>query len=501
MTAPALELKGIVRRYGAVAANDGVDLTVAAGSVHALIGENGAGKSTLMNIAYGLVRADAGDIRIGGAAVDRARHSPRGAIARGVGMVHQHFMLVGDLRVVDNLVLGREPVRHGLLDVDAACGQLAALAEAHHLAVDPRARVDTLSVGEQQRVEILQILWQGASLLILDEPTAVLTPGEVRELLATLRALATAGKTVIIITHKLDEVLAVADHVTVMRAGKVVADRPATGLDADQLAHAMIGRLPAHPERSAREAGAESKDDVLRVDDLWVTGARGVPAVRGATLAVRSGEIVGIAGVEGNGQTELIEAIAGLRRAHRGTITVHGTIGHVPEDRLGRGLIPAMTLADNALLGRQRELADRLGLDAARIAAHARRLIEQADVRPADPSALAAALSGGNQQKLVVARELDRPGLRLLLAAQPTRGVDVGAIEAIHRRILDARAAGLAVLLSSADLSELRALADRVLVMYRGAIAATLTTAELAAPDAWDRIGEHMAGLTRAAAP
>jgi len=504
---PALELRGIDRRFGAVPANAGVDLTVAAGAVHALIGENGAGKSTLMKIAYGLVRADAGTIRIKGQEVDRTRHSPRDAIARGVGMVHQHFMLVPDLRVIDNLVLGREPRRHGLLDLSGCAAELTALGERYRLAVDPGARIDTLSVGEQQRVEILQVLWQGADLLILDEPTAVLTPGEVRALLATLRRLAAGGATVVIITHKLDEVLAVADRVTVMRAGRVVADRDAAGLDAEELARAMVGRPVAAVARAPAVAG----EAILEVDDLWVTSQRGHPAVQAVSLAVRAGEVVGIAGVEGNGQTELIEAIAGLRRPARGRIRLGGAdvtragvraraaagLAHVPEDRLGRGLVPAMSVAENAMLGRQRELADRWGFDSARLAAHARRLIEAADVRPAAPAAPASALSGGNQQKLIVGRELDRPHLRLLLAAQPTRGVDVGAVEAIHRRILAARDAGLAVLLSSAELSELRALADRVLVMFRGRIVAAVDGAALAAGDAWDRIGEHMAGVGR----
>ena len=507
----ALQLRGVHKRFGRVEACRGVDLAVETGSIHAVVGENGAGKSTLMNIAYGLVRADAGDIVINGEAVEGRSHAPAGAIARGVGMVHQHFMLVGSLSVVENTVLGNEHRRRGLLDLDTPARELAALADRYNLDVDPRARVDELSVGQQQRVEILKVLWRGSEVLILDEPTAVLTPAEVRELFDILRGLVAGGATVVIITHKLDEVVAIADRVTVMRRGENVAELSGDAIAAPDIARAMVGR-PVLLETARGDAGADHRDKAgeaqLAVDDLVVLRDNGTRAVDGLSLQVRAGEIVGVAGVEGNGQTELVEAIAGLRRPAAGTIRIAGRditavsvrqrfdagLCHVPEDRHHRGLVLEMAIDDNLILGRQREFSSGWTLDGDRIDEHSRRLIADLDIRPTDPRALVGGLSGGNQQKVVVARELSRPAPRLLLCAQPTRGVNIGAIELIHQRILAAREAQLAVLLLSAELTELRALSDRVVVLYRGRSVDELSAAEFAAAGGTERVGMAMTG-------
>jgi len=510
MTAPAphaLELRGICKRFGRVVANQEVDFRARRGTVHALVGENGAGKSTLMKIAYGCLRADAGEIALKGERIARERHSAGQAIRRGVGMVHQHFMLVGPLTVVENAVLGREPKRRGLLDLERAAGELTELSRRFGLDVDPRSRIEDLSVGQQQRVEILKVLWQGSDVLILDEPTAVLTPAEVRDLFAVLRGLVADGMTCVLITHKLDEVLAIADRVTVMRRGAVVEELEGEGLSAEQIARAMVGR-PVLLE--VERAPAEPGDTVLEVEALEVSGRAGRPAVAGVSFSVRAGEILGIAGVEGNGQTELVEAIAGLRRATGGRIRIAGRdlgarsvrararagVAHVPEDRHARGLVLELSVADNLILGQQRDFSGRFGLDRDRIAARADALVDAFDIYPADPDAPARALSGGNQQKVVVARELALPELRLLLCSQPTRGVDIGAIELIHRRIIAARDAGLAVLLVSAELSELCSLADRVAVMYKGKLVNVFGADELAREDATERLGQLMTGAS-----
>jgi general nucleoside transport system ATP-binding protein len=478
--APALELRNISKTYGAVAANRGVSLTVERGTIHALVGENGAGKSTLMKIAYGNARADAGEVWIKGERI--ARHSVSQSIARGVGMVHQHFMLVGTLTVVENVVLGQEPTRAGVLELPRAASEIRALSQKFGLDVDPDARVEDLSVGQQQRVEIVKVLWRGCDVVILDEPTAVLTPAEVRDLFTVLRGLVKDGMTIVLITHKLDEVLAVATRVTVMRRGERVAEYERQGLTAETIVRAMVGRpVQQHLDKKPASIG----EPMLEIRDLHVTGARGIPAVRGIELVVRAGEILGIAGVEGNGQTELVEAIVGLRSPDRGTVSIGGKpitlapvahrysagLGHVPEDRHDRALVLDYSVQDNAIFGQQREFVGSFDiLDRARVREHAERLIRAFDIRPPDPAHLVSGMSGGNQQKLVVARELSRHTLSVLVCAQPTRGVDIGAIEFIHRRLLELRAAACAILLVSVELDEIRALADRILVMADGAI-------------------------------
>lgn len=507
MTAAALELRGVSKRFGPVLANEAVSLSVAAGTMHAVVGENGAGKSTLMKIAYGQIRADAGTIVIGGTEVPRQKHSPARALELGLGMVFQHFMLVGPMTVTENAVLGREQRMRGRpwLDLAGPAARLAELSETFGLDVDPAARIEDLSVGQKQRAEILKVLYQGASTLLLDEPTAVLTPAEARQLLDVLRGLVSGGKTVVLISHKLDEVCQVAERIAVMRRGKMVEEL-AQGATPEQVARAMVGR-PVLFE--VARGPASPGETVLEVDDLHVArSGGGREAVAGVSLRVRGGEIVGIAGVEGNGQSELFEALAGLRAAASGAVRVAGApvdglsprarqergVGHVPEDRHQRGLVLELSVEENLVLGRQRDFAGRFGLEHAKIRAEAEKRIQEADVRPPDPTARVAGLSGGNQQKLVVARELARPGLRLLLCAQPTRGVDIGAIEQIHRQLVAARDRGLAILLVSAELSELKALSDRLYVIYKGRMAAELDGAALAAPDALERVGGMMTG-------
>jgi simple sugar transport system ATP-binding protein len=483
----ALELVGIAKAYGARVANHDVTLRVEAGSVHAVVGENGAGKSTLMKIAYGETRADAGRIVIRGRDVDRGKHEPRSAIAAGLGMVHQHFMLAQSLSVAENVVLGREPRRLGLVDLAKARGEIRDLAKKVGLAIDPDRRVAELSVGEEQRVEIVKVLWRGAEVLLLDEPTAVLTPPEVRELFTVFRALCAEGKTIVLITHKLDEVMALADRTTVLRGGRVVGEFE-RGVAAEVIARAMVGGEPG----AAVPAVAKTRGEVvLSVRGLCVGRGDGTP-VRGVDLELCQGEILGIAGVEGNGQTELVEALAGLRRAAEGEVRLGGVevtrappalraklgLAHVPEDRHARGLVLPFSVADNLILGRQREFSGPLGISRPKRNAHALALIARFDIRPPEPSLMAQALSGGNQQKVVVGRELSRGGVRLLLLAQPTRGVDLGAAALIHRQLVEAQTQGVAALLVSSDLAELRALSDRIAVMYRGRLVATLPVAQ-----------------------
>ncbi len=505
MTTPALRVRASVRFGDCVALADGT-LEVAAGSVHALVGENGAGKSTLMRIVYGLTRADGGSLELG-EAIDLAHHSVAAAQARGVGMVHQHGMLVPTLTLAENAVLGREPLRHGLIDGERAARELIAAGARLGQTLVPTAIAGDLTVGERQRAEIAMVAGRASRLLILDEPTALLTPAEVDALFAMVRQLAATGGAVVLVTHKLDEVARVADEVTVLRAGRSVATWSAS-IGAHEIARAMVGGEPP-PAPSRPPAPSAEAAISLAVRGLVVAGPSG-GGLDGVALEVRAGEVLGIAGVEGNGQRELALAIAGLATIQRGAIELDGRdvtrasvaarraagLAHLPEDRHRHGLIDDATVADNVALGRLGEVRRRGTIDREALAMLTARLLRELDVRPADPDLLAGALSGGNQQKLVVARELDRPGVRAVLAVHPTRGVDLAAIARIRDRLRAAAAGGAAVLLFAADLDELFALAHRIVVLYRGRIAGELRGAALAAPDARTRLGGWMVGAS-----
>jgi general nucleoside transport system ATP-binding protein len=476
--APLLELSGITKRFPGVVANDHVDFDLVQGEVHALLGENGAGKSTLMSILYGLYHPDEGEIRLNGAPL--RIDSPHVAIDNGIGMVHQHFMLIPVMSVAENIVLGVEPHRGPFLDLDAAEERVRDLSKQFGLAVRPEARIDSISVGMQQRVEILKALYRGAEILILDEPTAVLTPQEAEELFAIVRSLQAEGKS--IITHKLNEVLQIADRITTLRFGKQVGTVPRAGATQESLARMMVGReVVLRVEKPPAQPG----EVLLTAEDLVVVDDRGLDACRGVSLEVRAGEIVGIAGVDGNGQSELIDALTGLRQPASGRIVVGGKdvtnasardvldngIGHIPEDRQRRGLVLDFSLAENLALHDYRTPPEsRFGwLFPRRLVERARRLLKEFDVRGGGPQTPAAALSGGNQQKVVVAREVSRDP-RVLVAAQPTRGLDVGAIEFVHRRLVTERDEGRAIMLVSFELEEILSLSDRILVVYEGRI-------------------------------
>jgi simple sugar transport system ATP-binding protein len=476
-----LELRGTTKRFPGIVANDSIDFDLRAGEVHALLGENGAGKSTLMNILYGLYQADEGEIRVKGELVRMS--SPREAIARGIGMVHQHFMLIPVMSVAENIVLGVEPKRDViLLDYEAARRRVQELATGFGFAIDPDALIHDITVGQQQRVEILKALYRSADILILDEPTAVLTPQESLELFEILRNLTRDGMSIIFISHKLNEVLDIADRVTVLRRGKRVETLPTQGATEASLARLMVGReVLLRVEKGA----PDPKEPLLTVEDLHVKDERGIEKVRGVSFDVRAGEIVGLAGVDGNGQSELIDAITGLRRADRGRVLVKGAdvttasarhhfdigVGHIPEDRQRRGLVLDFSIAENiALHDYSKPPNARLGwLFPRRLIERARRLIKEFDVRGGSPRTKGGALSGGNQQKVILAREIDRDP-RVLIAAQPTRGLDVGAIEFVHRRLVEERDEDRAVLLVSLELEEVLSLADRILVIYEGQI-------------------------------
>jgi general nucleoside transport system ATP-binding protein len=474
-------MRGITKRFPGIVADDHVDFDLHRGEVHALLGENGAGKSTLMNILYGLYRADEGEIHVKGKKV--VFHSAKDAIGAGIGMVHQHFMLIPVMTVAENIVLANEPTKgHALLDFDAARERVRHLSQTFNFAINPDERVESISVGQQQRVEILKALYRRADILILDEPTAVLTPQEAGELFEILKTLVREGMSVIFISHKLNEVLAIADRITVLRRGKRIDTVPREGATEDGLARMMVGReVLLRVEKPPAQAG----ETLLEVRGLSVSDERGLPAVRDVSLSVRAGEIVGIAGVEGNGQSELIEAITGLRRPDTGEVVVGGRVmehatarkmldagvGHIPEDRQRRGLVLEFTIAENiALHDYNRPPESRWGwLFPRRLVQRARELIKEFDVRGGGPQTRAAALSGGNQQKLVAAREVARDP-KVLVAAQPTRGLDVGAIEYLHRRLVVERDEGRAILLVSLELDEVMSLSDRILVMYEGQI-------------------------------
>jgi general nucleoside transport system ATP-binding protein len=481
---PVLELKGITKRFPGVVANDGVSFDLRQGEVHALLGENGAGKSTLMNVLYGLYRPDEGEIVVRGESV--TFQSPRDAIDHGIGMVHQHFMLIPVMTVAENIVLAMEPRRAGVFfDHVTAERRAKELAQSFGFALDPEARIEDITVGQQQRVEIVKALYRRADVLILDEPTAVLTPQEATELFAILTKLKAEGMSIIFISHKLNEVLDIADRVTVLRRGKTVETLPTAGATEQGLARLMVGRdVLLQVEKQPAKPG----EPLLRVQDLVVRDEREIEQVKGVSLEVRSGEIVGIAGVDGNGQRELIDAVTGLMSIAGGTVEVDGKdvtgesarehfevgIGHIPQDRQARGLVLDFSIAENMSLHDFRDEPNaRFGwLRPSVLVEHARRLIEEFDVRGGEPETAAGALSGGNQQKVILAREIDRDP-RILVAAQPTRGLDVGAIEFVHRRLIEERDSGRAILLVSLELEEILSLSDRILVMYEGNVVAS----------------------------
>ncbi|HET7031305.1 MAG TPA: ABC transporter ATP-binding protein [Candidatus Limnocylindrales bacterium] len=483
--APALEMRGITKRYPGVVANDHIDLDVRPGEIHALLGENGAGKTTLMNILYGLARPDEGEILIDGSPVRIA--DPTDAIARGINMVHQHFMLVPVMTVAENILLGEETMANPIfLDQRESKRRIVELGQRFGFEIDPDVKVGELSVGWQQRVEILKALYRNARVLVLDEPTAVLTPQETEEIFAVLRRLAEAGHSIVFISHKLYEVLEIADRITVIRRGRVVGSRIPSETDEDDLAALMVGRDVQLVVDRGESHPAEAR---LKVEALRVLDDRGAEAVRGVDFEVRSGEIFGIAGVAGNGQDELVEAIVGLRKPAGGTVTLDGTdvtdasarqmtnlgTGYVPADRHRFGLVLGFSVADNLVLTDYYHAPYSRGIlrnDAA-IEERGNAAIKEYDIRTPSADVTAGTLSGGNQQKIIVAREL-AGDLRLLVLDQPTRGLDVGSIEFIHRQAIKRRDAGTAILLVSAELDEVLELSDRVAVMYRGQIVAVI---------------------------
>jgi simple sugar transport system ATP-binding protein len=480
---PAIELIGIDKRFGLVHANKNISLSVAKGTIHGIVGENGAGKSTLMSILYGFYHADSGEIHVNGKPV--AIHDSQAAIAAGIGMVHQHFMLVENFTVLENIVLGAEGGTILNTGLGRARAELRRLEEEYALQVDPDAIISDLSVGLQQRVEILKALFRGAEILILDEPTGVLTPAEADHLFRILVQLKEQGKTIVLITHKLREIMAVTDTVSVMRRGEMVATLTTGDTNPGQLAELMVGRrVLLRVEKKPAKPGAA----LLEVAGLTVKDGRGVTMVNDVSFTVRAGEIVGIAGVAGNGQSELLEAIAGIRRAASGRVLIAGKpvavtghidarkvrglgLAHVPEDRQHTGLVLAFEENENAVLGYQGDIAYQNGpfLNIGAIRKDAADQIEKYDIRPPEIRLRTANFSGGNQQKIVVAREIERDP-DVLIIGQPTRGVDIGAIEFIHRQIVDMRDRGKAILLVSVELDEVRTLSDRILVMFAGRI-------------------------------
>lgn len=496
-----VELRGITKRFPGVVANEAVDLSVDGGEVLALLGENGAGKSTLMSVLFGLHRPDEGEILLDGHPV--SFRSPGDAIAAGIGMVHQHFMLVPVFTVTENVILGTEPTRRGgRIDRTAARQRVEELSARYGLAVDPDARIEDLPVGVQQRVEILKALYRDARCLILDEPTAVLTPSEVDELLGIIDTLKAGGRSIVFISHKLREVRRVADRIAVLRRGRVVGTADPTATEEQALATMMVGR---EVQLVVDKAPADPGEVVLEVAGLEVADERGHPAVAGIDLRVRAGEIVAIAGVQGNGQTELVEAITGMRAPSAGVVRLDGAdvtgarpeelfgrgVAHVPEDRQRHGLVGSFSVADNLVLNAWRKPPFAAGIRVRRSAIrnHADQLVEAFDVRTSSIDAAAGTLSGGNQQKVIVAREFSHAE-RLLVLAQPTRGLDVGSIQYIHRRVVEQRDSGAAVLLVSSELDEIFALADRIVVMCGGRVVGELDRAEATR----DAVGLLMAG-------
>lgn len=475
-----IEMRDITKVFGGFVANDKINLHLRKGEIHALLGENGAGKSTLMNMLAGLLEPTSGEIAVNGQVVNL--DSPSKAASLGIGMVHQHFMLVEAFTVAENIILGSELTKNGVLDIAGASKEIKALSERYGLAVDPSAKVADISVGAQQRVEILKTLYRGADILIFDEPTAVLTPSEIDELMAIMKNLVKEGKSIILITHKLDEIRAVSDRVTVIRRGKSIETVEIAGATNADLAEMMVGRSVSF---KTEKQASKPKEVVLSIKDLVVNENRGVPAVKNLSLDVRAGEIVGIAGIDGNGQSELIQAITGLRKVKSGSIELKGdsivglhprqitelSVGHVPEDRHRDGLILEMMISENiALQTYYKEPHSKNGiLNYSNITSYAKKLMEEFDVRAASELVPAAALSGGNQQKAIIAREIDRDP-DLLIVSQPTRGLDVGAIEYIHKRLIEERDNGKAVLVVSFELDEILNVSDRIAVIHDGKI-------------------------------
>ena len=475
-----IEMREITKIFGEFVANDKINLELRKGEIHALLGENGAGKSTLMNMLAGLLEPTSGEIVVNGKS--EKLDSPSKAASLGIGMVHQHFMLVEAFTVAENIILGSEVTNKGVLDLKKANADILELSERYGLAVDPTAKVEDISVGAQQRVEILKTLYRGADILIFDEPTAVLTPAEILELMEIMKTLVKEGKSIILITHKLDEIRAVADRVTVIRRGKSIQTVGIEGATNKDLAEMMVGRSVSFVTEKEE---AQPKEVVLAISDLAVNENRGVPAVKELSLDVRAGEIVGIAGIDGNGQSELIQAITGLRKVKSGSIKIKGqevvglsprkitemNVSHVPEDRHRDGLVLEMMLSENiALQTYYKEPLSKNGvLNYNQINSYARKLMEEFDVRAANEIVPASALSGGNQQKAIIAREVDR-NPDLLIVSQPTRGLDVGAIEYIHKRLIGERDKGKAVLVVSFELDEILNLSDRIAVIHDGKI-------------------------------
>ena len=475
-----IEMREITKIFGEFVANDKINLELRKGEIHALLGENGAGKSTLMNMLAGLLEPTSGEIVVNGKS--EKLDSPSKAASLGIGMVHQHFMLVEAFTVAENIILGSEVTNKGVLDLKKANADILELSERYGLAVDPTAKVEDISVGAQQRVEILKTLYRGADILIFDEPTAVLTPAEILELMEIMKTLVKEGKSIILITHKLDEIRAVADRVTVIRRGKSIQTVGIEGATNKDLAEMMVGRSVSFVTEKEE---AQPKEVVLAISDLVVNENRGVPAVKELSLDVRAGEIVGIAGIDGNGQSELIQAITGLRKVKSGSIKIKGqevvglsprkitemNVSHVPEDRHRDGLVLEMMLSENIALQTyyKEPLSKNGALNYNQINSYARKLMEEFDVRAANEIVPASALSGGNQQKAIIAREVDR-NPDLLIVSQPTRGLDVGAIEYIHKRLIGERDKGKAVLVVSFELDEILNLSDRIAVIHDGKI-------------------------------
>lgn len=475
-----IEMKNITKKFGDFKANDSINLNLRQGEIHALLGENGAGKSTLMNILSGLLEPTSGDIFMNGTKVTIS--SPTIANKLGIGMVHQHFMLVDAFTVTENIVLGSEPTKFGVLNQKEAINEIERVSNQYGLSVDPNSYINEISVGSQQRVEILKTLYRGADILIFDEPTAVLTPQEIDELMIVMKELVHQGKSIIIITHKLDEIKKIADRCTVIRRGKTIGTVNVSDVSSQELADMMVGRSVSF---KTEKQAANPQEIVLSIDDLVVKENRGLDAVKHLSLDVRAGEIVGIAGIDGNGQTELIQALTGLRKIESGSITLKNEniskfkpraitelgVGHVPEDRQKYGLVLDLTLAEN--IGLQTYYKEPLSnhgvLDYNEINSYARDLISEYDVRTVSETVPAKALSGGNQQKAIIAREFDR-NPDLLIVSQPTRGLDVGAIEYIHKRLIEERNKGKAVLVVSFELDEILNVSDRIAVIHAGEI-------------------------------